>query len=158
MSLQIEYAAVARCNPDHVWQVFEQVELWPRWDPQAIREVRWVSGDPWTKGAKFSIEMLKPMSFKLTPEVRDATPPTYVHLSGHGPGVTGEQHYIFRWMPEEQTTELRTLQEFAGASIKLLGKSAKPAIEAGIKHLFARVIEEAEALARNPAPTPATGE
>jgi uncharacterized damage-inducible protein DinB len=147
MSLSIEYAAIAKCTPEHVWQVFENIELWSRWDPEAIREVRWVSGEPWTKGAKFSIEMLKPMSFKLTPEVLDATPPFYVHFRGQGSGVTGEQHYIFRWMPEQQVTELRTLQELSGAPIMFFGDKIKSSLEKGIAHLFARVIQEAEALA-----------
>ncbi len=160
MSFSIEYAAIAKCTPEHVWQVFENIELWSRWDPEAIREVRWVSGEPWTKGAKFSIEMLKPMSFKLTPEVLDATPPFYVHFRGQGSGVTGEQHYIFRWMPEQQATELRTLQEFSGAPIMFFGDKIKSSLEKGIAHLFARVIEEAENLARSealPAPAPAAG-
>jgi hypothetical protein len=148
MSLTIEYASTAQCRPEHVWQVFEQIELWPRWDPQAIRSVRWVSGAPWTKGAKFTIEMLKPISFKLTPEVLDVQSPVYVHLLGKGSGVTGAQHFIFKWMPDRQATELRTLQEFSGAPISLLGGSLKSSIEAGIRHMFSRVIEEAEAIAR----------
>jgi hypothetical protein len=154
MPLNIEYAAVAQCRPEHVWQVFEHVELWPRWDPQAIREVSWVSGEPWTRGAKFAIQLLKPMSFTLTPEVLEVEAPIYVHLRGDGSGVTGEQYYIFRWMPDQQTTELRTLQEFSGGPIIFLGNSIKPSIEAGIKHLFARVIEEAEGLARAEASVP----
>jgi hypothetical protein len=154
MSLKIEYAAIAQCNPEHVWQVFEQIERWPRWGPAAIRDVRWVSGEPWTKGAKFAIEMLKPMAFRLTPEILDAEPPVYLHFRGQGSGVTGEQFYIFRWMPEQQATELRTLQEFDGGPIMFLGSSIKPALEAGIKHLFARVIEEAEACARAEVPAP----
>jgi uncharacterized damage-inducible protein DinB len=147
MSLSIEYAAVAKCTPEHVWKVFENIELWSRWDPDAIREVHWVSGEPWTKGAKFSIEMSKPMPFKLTPEILDATPPFYVHFRGQGSGVTGEQHYIFRWLPEQQATELRTLQEFSGAPIMFFGDKIKTSLEKGIAHLFSRVIEEAEALA-----------
>ncbi len=151
MSLNIEYAAVAKCTPEHIWKVFENIELWSRWDPDAIRNVHWVSGEPWTKGAKFSIEMLKPMSFKLTPEVLDATPPFYVHFRGQGSGVTGDQHYIFRWMSEQQSTELRTLQEFSGAPLLFFGDRIKPALEKGIAHLFASVIQEAEALASEPA-------
>ncbi len=147
MSLTIEYAAIAQCTPLHIWQVFEQIERWPRWDPDAISNVRWVSGDPWTKGAKFSIQMQKPMSFKLTPEVMEVEAPIYVHLRGEGSGITGEQFYIFRWSQAAQNTEVRTLQEFSGAPIKLIGGKVRPALEAGIKHLLARVVAEAEDLA-----------
>jgi hypothetical protein len=157
MSLTIEYASTAQCRPEHVWQVFHQIELWPRWDPQAIRDVRWVSGEPWTKGAKFSIEMLKPFSFKLTPEVLDVQSPIYVHLQGKGSGVTGVQHFIFKWMPDQQATELRTLQQLSGGPISLLGKSLKAPIEAGIRFMFSRIIEEAEAIARTAASAPAPG-
>jgi uncharacterized protein YndB with AHSA1/START domain len=157
MSLKIEYASIAQCRPEHVWQVFEQIELWPRWAPQSIREVRWVSGAPWTKGAKFSVEMLKPKDFKLTPEILEVEPPVYIHLRGKNSGVTGEQHFIFKWMPVEQTTELRTLQEFSGAPVLLFGGKIKPALEAGIKSLFARIVDEAQVLARGQAPVPPAG-
>jgi hypothetical protein len=148
MSLKIEYAAIAQCNPDHLWRVFDQIELWPRWDPEAIREVHWVSGEPWSKGAKFSIQMLKPMAFTLTPEVMAVDAPVFLHLSGEGSGITGEQFYIFRWIPDSQTTEMRTLQEFSGMAIDMFGSSVKSALESGIRHMFTRVIEEAEAHAR----------
>lgn len=157
MSVKIEYASIARCRPEHVWQVFEKIELWPRWAPQAIREVRWVRGAPWTKGAQFSIDMLKPQAFSLMPEILEVEAPTYVHLRGKGSGVTGEQYFIFKWMPVEQTTELRTLQEFSGAPVMLFGNKIKPAIEGGIQNLFARVTEEAEAFARGQAPSPSSG-
>jgi Polyketide cyclase / dehydrase and lipid transport len=157
MSLKIEYASIAQCRPEHIWRVFEQIELWPRWAPEAIREVRWVRGEAWSKGAQFSIEMLKPKAFKLTPEVLEVEPPTYVHLRGKGSGVTGEQYFFFRWMPDEQTTELRTLQEFSGAPVMLMGGKIKPSIESGVKYLFARVAEEAEAFARGQASGPPIG-
>jgi hypothetical protein len=117
--------------------------------------VRWVSGERWTKGAKFSIEMLKPMRFQRTLEVLEVAAPGYVHLRG-GSGVTVEQFYIFKWMAEKQTTELRTRQEFSGGPFKFLGDSLKPTIEGGIKRLFAGVCEEAGSLAK--ASTSAPGE
>lgn len=153
MSVKVEYASIAQCHLEHVWQVFEQIELWPRWDPETIREVRWVSGERWTKGAKFSIEMLKPMAFQRTLEVVEVEAPGYVHLRG-GSGVTVEQFYHFKWMPDGQSTELRTRQEFSGGPFKFLGDSIKPTIESGIMRLFAGVCEEAGTLAIRPAETP----
>lgn len=157
MSLKIEYASIAQCRPEHVWQVFQQIERWPLWDPQAIREVRWVSGERWTKGAKLSIEMLKPLPFKKTLEVLEVESPTRVHLRG-GSSVTVEQYYTFQWMPDEQTTELRTLQEFDGGPFTFLADSIKPTVEGGIQRLFAGVMEEARILAMGPAPGKWTGQ
>jgi hypothetical protein len=154
MSIRIEYASIAQCRPEHVWRVFAQIELWPRWNPAAMREVRWVSGEPWTTGAKFSIEMLKPVPFTLTPEVLAIEPPGFVHLLSEGSGVRGEQSYLFQAMPDAQVTELRTVQEFKGGPIELFASLIQPGIEAGIRHLFTRIIEEAEALARAALPAP----
>jgi hypothetical protein len=145
MSVKIEYSSIAQCRLEHVWQAFEQIELWPRWDPQAIREVRWVSGEPWTKGAKFSIEMLRPLPFQRTLEVMEVETPNYVHLRG-GSGVTVEQFYSFKWKPDEQSTELHTRQEFSGGPFKFLGDAIKPTIEDGIRRLFAGVCAEAGSL------------
>jgi hypothetical protein len=157
MSVKIEYACIAPCRLEHVWQAFEQIELWPRWDPQTIREVRWVSGERWTKGAKFSIEMLRPLPFQKTLEVLEIEAPGYVRLRG-GSSVTVEQFYRFQAMPDGQSTELRTLQEFSGGPFKFLGDSLKPTIEGGIQRLFAGVREAAGTFAKGQVPNVVRGE
>lgn len=145
MSLKLEYAIDINATPDAIWAVFEQIEQWPRWDSDALKNVQWVSGEPWTKGARFEMQITKPMAFTLTPEIMEIVLPVYVHLKGSGSGVIGEQHYIFKWNPETFATELRTLQEFSGMPIIFMGSKVKQPILDGIAHLFGRIKQEAEA-------------
>ena len=69
MSIKFEYAVVANCNPQYIWRVFQDIEKWRRWTPDAIRSVRWVSGQPWTAGARFEVDIIKPFSYKIIPEI-----------------------------------------------------------------------------------------
>jgi hypothetical protein len=154
MSIQIEYATVAHCGAQHIWTVFREIERWPRWDPQAIRSVRWVSGDPWTKGARFEIALLKPFTYTLTPEIHEIDPPVYLHWRGKGGGVTGEQFFIFRAIGNN-ATEMRTLQEYTGAVVSLGGKRLEKPILAGVEHMFRMLKAEAEAIAASESAPPA---
>ncbi len=146
MSLKLEHAVTINATPDVIWQVFHEIERWPRWDPEAIKSVKWVSGEPWTKGAKFEMKVSKPMPFTLMPEIVEVQAPVFVHVKGNGGGVTGEQFYIFKWDPETRTTEMRTLQEFSGMAISFFGGQAKGPVEEGIAHMFHQVKREAEEL------------
>src|SRR4051812_40300728 len=118
MSLKIEYAVRINATPDVVWQVFHEIERWPRFDPEAVQSARWVSGEPWKPGSKFELKALKPMAITLTPEVVEASAPVFVHVKGSGGGVTGEQFYILKWDEATCSTEMRTLQEFSGMAIQ----------------------------------------
>lgn len=146
MSLKLEHAININATPDIIWKVFEQIEQWPRWDPQAIQSVRWLSGMPWTQGSKFEIKLTKPMPITLVPELIEVSPPVFVHFKGNSTGVAADQFYIFRWDPQTNTTELRTLQEFSGMPIEMFGQKARGPILQGIAHLFGRIKQEAENL------------
>lgn len=147
MGIQIDYSTVAHCHPEHIWLAIEDIRRWPQFDPEAIESVHWVSGEPWTKGARFEIQLRKPLSYKLTPEVVEAEKPILIHWRGKGSGITGEQWFIFRMLPSGQT-EMRTLQHYSGAPLVLLGNKAKRAIEDGTHRLFAHIKREAETNAR----------
>jgi hypothetical protein len=145
MSLTLEYVLEMNATPDAIWRVFEQIEQWPRWDAEALKSVRWVNGTPWTRGARFEMQITKPVAFTLTPEIVEVAPPVYVRLKGSGKGVHGEQHYIFRWNPERSATEVRTLQEFSGMALAFAGHRAKQQLLDGIAHMFGKIKQEAEA-------------
>jgi hypothetical protein len=156
MSLKLEYALNITANPDVIWQVFHEIERWPRWDPKSIESVRWVSGEPWQQGSKFELKALRPMPITLMPEIVEATPPVYVHVKGSGGGVTGEQFYIFKWDEKTRTTEMRTLQEFSGMAITFFGGQAKGPILEGIEHMFHQIKREAEEIALGVGPNAPT--
>ena len=156
MSLKIEYALSINATPDVIWEVFHEIERWPRWDPAALQSARWIKGEPWVKGSQFELKALKPMPLTLTPEIMDVATPVYVHVKGSGGGVTGEQFYIFKWDAETRTTEMRTLQEFSGMAISFFGGQAKGPILQGIEHMFKQVKQEAEEIALGTGPNAPT--
>ena len=147
MSFSIDYSTVARCRPEDVWLVIQDIRRWPQFDPDAIESVNWVAGEPWKKGSRFQIKVRKPISYTLTPEIVEAEKPILIHWKGKGSGVSGEQWFIFRILPDGNT-ELRTLQEYSGAPLLLLGSRGKSAIEEGVRHVLDRIKKEAETNAR----------
>ncbi len=147
MAIRIEYATVADCHPEHIWNSIQDIRRWPQFDPEAIESAEWVSGTPWTKGARFQIKIRKPLTYTITPEVIDAEKPILIHWRGKSSGITGEQFFVFKLLPDHKT-EMRTLQEYSGVPLMLLGGKAKSAIEEGVRHLFAKLKQEAEESAR----------
>ncbi len=144
--MKIQHTAAAQCPPEFLWKAMEKIEEWPRLDPTALQEVKWVSGQPWTVGAKFSMSLLKPLPFKLTPEVTAIEPGRKVAFRGEGSGVTVETSYTFRAAGEG--SEIVAVQELSGGPIMFFGGSMKPGLEQGMAKLCARIVEEAEALAK----------
>ena len=147
MAITLDYATIANCHPDHIWLAIQDIRRWPQFDPDAIESVRWISGEPWQQGSRFEIKLRKPISYTLTPEIIEAEKPILIHWKGKGSGVTGEQWFIFKLLPDGKT-ELRTLQEYSGAPLILLGSRAKSVLEQGVRHVLDRIKHEAESNAR----------
>lgn len=147
MAIEIDYSTVADCHPDHIWLSIEDIRRWCQFDSEAIESVHWVSGQPWEKGSRFQIKLRKPINYTLTTEIVEAEKPILIHWRGKGGGITGEQWYIFKLLPDDKT-EMRTLQHYSGAPLALLGDKAKHAIEQGIQHVFERIKREGEENAR----------
>lgn len=148
MGISIDYSTVAQCHPEHVWLAIQDIRRWSQFDPDAIESVQWTRGEPWKKGSRFQIKIRKPISYTLTPEIVEAEKPILIHWKGKGSGVSGEQWFIFRILPEGNT-ELRTLQRYSGAPLLLLGPSGRFTIEQGVRHLLDHLKKEAEANARD---------
>jgi hypothetical protein len=148
MSFSIDYSTVARCRPEHIWLAIQDIRRWPQFDRDAIESVRWVSGEPWKKGSRFEIKVRKPISYTLRPEIVEAEEPILIHWKGKGSGIIGEQWFIFKILPDGNNTELRTLQEYSGAPLLLLGQRGKSVIEQGVHHVLDHIKKEAEANAR----------
>ena len=147
MSIQIDYSVVAHCRPEHVWLVIQDIRRWPQFDRDAIESAEWVKGKPWESGSRFRINLLKPIKYTITPEIVETEKPILIHWKASGGGVKGEQWFIFKLLPNDDT-ELRTLQQYTGTTMVLLGTKAKSLLEEGVQHLLGHIKREAEANAR----------
>jgi uncharacterized protein YndB with AHSA1/START domain len=148
MSIKIDYSTTANCRPEHLWRVIEDLSRWPRFDPEAITSARWTHGEPWQPGSKFELRLQKPTGITLIPEVVHCEPPIILQIKAGGAGVKGEAVFVFKILPHGQT-EMRTVQEFSGAPLFLLGDKIKRGVEMGVTELFGRLKAEAEAESQN---------
>jgi hypothetical protein len=109
---RFEYAVEIHSPPNEVWQEFSNIN---RLDGKGTyRSARWVSGEPWAKGSRLVIQMVRPFPITVTTLVSHCTPPYRVELINHCIGLT--------------TTEWVSFERFATGtlarmSIEVIGKS-----------------------------------
>lgn len=146
MSMRLEYATVANCKPEHIWQAFQHVESWPSWS-SVIANTHWIEGQPWQPGSKFQMQILQPIPVTFRPEIIECNAPGYVHWIGKTTALNAEQWFSFAEQPDG-TTDMKTWQEFSGPASFMFGESVRNAIVNIYVDLFRSLKEEAEKLAR----------
>ena len=123
MAIRNQHSLVANCSPESVWQVFQDVARWPEWN-DVIGSAAWVEGQPWQKDARLRIEIVRPISLTLEPQVLGTAPPNVVHWGGGGMGVKAE--ILFRFDPQQDgTTLMQVWQEFTGAATMFVTQRMK---------------------------------
>ncbi len=144
--MKVEYTCVAQCAPEQVWKTVEDVGQWQRFDPEALRSVRWSQGEPWTAGSRLELVLTKPMPLTLTAELAEVKLGESFFLQAKQSGVTAELR--FRFTAQGSGTEMQTVQEFSGAPLLFFGDGARSALEKSVAQIFGRVCAEAESRAR----------
>jgi hypothetical protein len=109
---RLEYQTVAKCRPEHVWQVFADVDRWSQWNP-VIGNSGWISGEPWKLGSKFFMEILQPRRMSFKPTITDISAPNHVVWTGTAPGFKGTHGHEFTGQGDG-TTLVKTWEEFSG--------------------------------------------
>lgn len=151
MAISLEYSAIARCRPEHCWQVFQDLNSWASW-LDAVGEARWVSGQPWQKGSVFEFQLVQPRPVSIKPTITDIDAPFKVIWVGKGMGVTGEHAFLFLPQPDG-TTKITTLQEYTGAATMLVPRNMQDAVRDVLRRWVERLKVEAERLAQQEAHT-----
>jgi hypothetical protein len=109
---RLEYQTIASCRPEHVWQVFADIDRWSQWNP-VIGKSHWISGQPWIIGSTFFMEILQPRRMSFKPVIVDVRAPHRVVWTGKVPGFKGTHGHEFTQQPDG-TTLVRTWEEFSG--------------------------------------------
>lgn len=146
MAIRLEYSTSAKCHPEHVWQKFAKIEEWPWWN-KVIGRTRWIEGQPWQKGSRFYMELVRPKTFKVEPIILECSPPTTVGWVGKGGGITGEHWFSFEPQPDG-TTLIRTWEDFSGLGTLFVGNGMKQKIVKMYEDWLNALKFEAERLAR----------
>jgi hypothetical protein len=122
--IKLENSVLANCTPEEVWRHFGDITQWATSVPSIIGAAKWESGEPWKRGSKFSMKLLKPMPVYFTPEVLDATPPNSVHWIARGSAVTAEQWFTFE-AQTGGTTKMTARQIFDGPMTFMFGETVQ---------------------------------
>ncbi len=146
MAFTLEYSTVAKCRPEHVWQKFSKMEEWAWWN-RVIGQARWLQGEPWQKGSRFLMELVRPKTMKFEPVITESNPPNKVCWRGNGSGLAGEHWFAFEQQPDG-TTLMKTWENFSGFSAMFMGSGAKAKIVDAYKLWLDRLKEESEKIAR----------
>ncbi len=145
MSIRLEYAATAKCRPEHIWKVFQKLEQWAWWNPGVARS-KWTSGEPWQKGSRFRMELERPRRMAFDCEVLEGSV-NKVAWVGKGNMVTGEHWFSFEGNGDG-TTVMKTWETLSGFGSMFITKGIQQKTVETYKLWFERLAAEAEKLAR----------
>ncbi len=146
MPIHLEYSVAAKCTPEQAWKKFQILEQWPWWN-RLIAQSRWLSGQPWEKGSRFQMQVLRPRNITFRLMILEASPPHKVGWVGKGPGITGEHWFSFE--PQGNgTTLLKTWEDFSGLLTLFWGQGTRKAIVDMYAEWLETLKSEAEKIAR----------
>jgi len=146
MSFRLEYQTVARCKPEHVWQKFAKLEQWSWWLP-VIGQTKWLQGQPWQKGSRFSMELVRPVHKTLQPVILEAATPNKLGWVGTSFGFRGEHWFSFE-AQADGTTVLKTWEDSSGLLTALMSAKLKADLLSMHKEWLESLKSEAEKVAR----------
>jgi len=146
MSFRLEYQTTAKCKPEHVWKKFEKLEQWSWWLP-LIGQTKWVQGQPWQKGSRFSMELVRPVHKTLQPVILEAAPPHKLVWVGSSMGFRGEHRFAFEEQPDGSTL-LKTWEDSSGFLTSLMSAKLKDDLLNMHKEWLESLKAEAEKIAR----------
>jgi hypothetical protein len=146
MAFRLEYSVAARCKPDHVWQKFSRLEEWAWWNP-VVGKTRWLDGQPWQKGSRFSFELMRPRHMTFKPVIIESSPPNRIGWRGTAFLFKGEHWHSFQAQPDGSTL-IHTWEDFSGPVSRFLGDKQKQQLIAMYREWLEALKVESEKVAR----------
>jgi hypothetical protein len=146
MSIHLEYSTTAKCRPEHIWRKFEDLDQWAWWN-KVISRSRWLEGQPWQKGSRFEMELVRPRTMKFKPVIIESAPPNKVAWVGKASGLTGEHWFSFELQPNG-TTLMKTWEDFSGLATLAFRNGTRQGIVRMYQEWFDALKFEAERIAR----------
>jgi hypothetical protein len=121
--MRLDYQITAKCRPEHVWQVFGDIDRWSLWNP-VIDKAHWVNGQPWQLGSRFFMQIAMPKRMKFEPAITEISAPNRVAWTGTAPGFKGTHWHEFT-LQADDITLIKTWEEFSGFLTLFIGKRMK---------------------------------
>lgn len=143
MAITLESSLLCQCKPEHIWKHFQDIAQWPASVPRVIGNASWTEGEPWQKGSKFGMRLLKPMPMNARPEIIECNPPTEVHWMSAGTSISMEQWFRFE-QQAEGTTKISAKQEFTGPMTFMFGDTVQKQVLAMYDEWLGALKQQAE--------------
>lgn len=91
--LSLKEEITIRSSVEDVWDTLTSLDSWPAWN-EVCRKASWVSGDTWTIGSVFSMELiLAGVSLPFTVAVNKYEKPKELSWSSTFLGITGTREF-----------------------------------------------------------------
>jgi hypothetical protein len=143
--MHLEYSTIGKCKPRHVWQKFEKLEEWGWWNP-VVGQTRWLEGERWQKGGRFSFQLMKPRVMNFKPVIIESAPPHRLAWVGGTPGFKGVHWFSFEEQPDG-TTLLKTWEDSSGIVTLFFGAGMRNKLLAMHREWLEALKVEAEKIA-----------
>jgi hypothetical protein len=130
-----EREVIIRASLEKVWQVFSEVERWPK-VTDAIEFAHWTSPRPWLPGATFEVGIHWPHPVRLSHVVMSYRPYSEMRFLIHAIGVVVERLIVLR--EEGDHILLTTQAAYIGTSTEQLPNE----VGALIKEYDAKVFDD----------------
>jgi len=123
----ISYAVETKATAAVAWEVFADWTRWPQFS-DAYGSIRWVQGEPWKKGSRLYIEILRPVHTRVDHVILVCEPTKRVAWIDHALGTTLEQWVYFEPLAAGGT-RVHTWAEFTGIATIIAGRPLKRVLQ-----------------------------
>ncbi len=142
----VEESIVVNAPKAKVWQVFRDLEQWPKWNAGVV-EAKWVLGEPWVKGSTFQFSAVTgKRKNTFNPIILEANLENRVVWLGKLWGVKALHTYRFEEINRTET-KVTSREEFSGA---LLSLGKKLVSEDNIRETFTKSLTNLKEITEQP--------
>jgi len=132
----ISYAIETKASAEMAWDVFTDWRNWREFS-ENYGVLEWTVGQPWQKGSRLRIEMLRPVHFHVDHVITVCVPAKRVAWIDHALGTTLEQWVYFEPLMA-RGTRVRTWAEFTGIAHLVAGQPVRKLIAQFIQTWYDR--------------------
>jgi len=127
----VSYSVETKANPELVWQVFADWELWYRYSDW-LGDISWTSGEPWQVGSRMEVEMIRPVHSHAHRRLQVSVPGKRLSWIDHILGTTFEEWVFFEPISIGATrncTRVHVWAEFTGILSVVAGRPLKRVVQ-----------------------------
>jgi hypothetical protein len=146
MSVTVEQSVTAKCKPEQAWQKFQKMEEWPWWN-RVVGQAKWIEGQPWQRGARFTLELAYPKRFVFQAVNAENAAPQDIVWTVDGGGLRGTMRFRFDAVADG-TSELKAQCDLSGWKAAFSGSSIEQDFRKAYEEWLGALKTEAEKIAR----------